>query len=347
MKTLLVDGNWNLRRNYEKREIFSSKGEHCGGVYGFLETLGNTINKILPDRVIVMWDGEMSGKLRHDIYPLYKADHKEWDEDYYIRTEKEIDAETRKKISCSNQKVQTKNLIDSLFIRQAEVDLIEGDDLIALYVLGKDEDEQVIIYSRDKDYYQLVDENIYVLRPADNIIVTPQNFKGLFKYTHKNSLILKCFEGDSSDNVSGVPGVAFKTILKYFPKFAEEEYTIDRFILEAVEIYNQKVEGNNKSLKTLESLIGSRKTVERNKILMDLHNPMVNEEAINEIEIIRQCVLAKENGQFDRSIQDAIKIAVSEGYHRFMYNGDINNFFLPYQRIAAKEKEYTKKILQG
>ena len=50
-----------------------------------------------------------------------------------------------------------------MFIRQAEVDLIEGDDLIALYVQMKEKDEQVIIFSRDKDYYQLIDENVYVL----------------------------------------------------------------------------------------------------------------------------------------------------------------------------------------
>jgi len=42
-----------------------------------------------------------------------------------------------------------------------------------------------------------------------------------------------------------------------------------------------------------------------------------------------------------------MKEVIKEGYTRFMFNGDINNFFMPYQRIAAKEKEYTKKILEG
>lgn len=341
-KVLIVDGEWNLKRNFKKRtDLFSFSGEHCGGVYGFLETLGSTINKVLPDRVIVVWDGEMSGKLRHDIYPLYKADHKDWDPDAYLRTESQLDAEMRSKVSCSNQKRQTKNLIDGLFIRQAEVDLIEGDDLIALYVLSREEDEQIVIFSRDKDYYQLIDENVHVLRPADNIIVTPKNFKGLFGYTHKNSLILKCFEGDASDNVSGIPGVAYKTIIKHFPKFKDEEYTIDRFIDETYELYGKK------KLKVFEAILGARHVYNRNKLIMDLKNPLVNDEAIKEMEIIRECVLAKEGGQFDRSVQDVMKEVIKEGYTRFMFNGDINNFFMPYQRIAAKEKEYTKKILEG
>jgi 5'-3' exonuclease len=342
MKVLLVDGEWCLKRSFNARkDLFSFKGEHCGGVYGFLETLGSTINKVLPDRVVVVWDGERSGQLRHDIYPLYKADHKEWDAEAYMRTEAQLDAEMRSKVSCSNQKLKTKNLLDGLFIRQAEVDLIEGDDLIALYVQMKEKDEQVIIFSRDKDYYQLVDENVYVLRPADNIIVTPTNFKSLFGYIKENALMLKCIEGDSGDNVAGVPKVAYTTIVKYFPKFKDEVYTIDRFVDEAFELYHTKKH------KVLENIMGSRGLCKRNKILMDLRNPLVNEEAIKEVEIIRECVMAKEGGQVDRSIQDAMSALIKEGYTRFMYNNDINTFLLPYQRIATKEKEYTRKILEG
>lgn len=342
MRTLLVDGEWNLKRNYKKRvDLISNAGEYCGGVYGFLETLGATINRVMPDRVVVVWDGEMSGKLRHDIYPLYKQDHKDWDPDAYLQTKEQLDAEMRSKVSLRNQKRKTKNLIDGLFIRQAEVDLIEGDDLIALYVLNKEPDEDIIIFSRDRDYYQLIDEKVSVLKPTGNIIITPNNFKQLFGFILENALLLKCIEGDESDNVAGIPGVALKTILKYYPKFADEEYTVDRFIHESFEMYSKK------KLKTFESMMGSRKICERNKILMDLKNPMVNEEAINEMDIVKHAVMAKENGQFDRSVSDVMNACIKEGYVRFMQNHDISEFFMPYQRVSIKEKEYAKKILQG
>lgn len=344
LKSVLVDGEWLLKRHFNRKDIlFSNKGEQCNGVVGFLESLGSIANKIMPDRIVVVWDGDMSGKLKHDIYPLYKAGHKEWDEEYYFKTAEKIDDELKSKVSCSNQKRKIKNLIENLFIRQSEVEYIEGDDLIALYCLKKQEDEHVIIYSRDKDYYQLISETVSVLRPADGIILTPKNFKGLFGFTHLNCLMLKCFEGDDSDGVPGVPGLALKTILKYFPKFKDEEYTIERFIEEAIEIYSS----GKKKLKTIETVMGSRKIVERNKKLMDLKNPIVNQEAIEEIEMIKDCVLAKEGGYVDRSMKDAMHDVIAEGYVRHMYNQDINKFFLPFHRIAAKEKEYTQKVLNS
>lgn len=348
MKTLLVDGEWNLKRNFKARgNIFSNNGEHCGGVFGFIETLGIAINKVLPDRVIVFWDGEMSGKMRYDLYPLYKEGHKPWEPESYIRSEQEIDDDLKRKYSCNNQKLKTKNLIDGLFIRQSEVDLIEGDDLIALYILTKPEDEKIFIFSRDNDYLQLITDDVYVLNPnhkkdsPEPLFYTPTNFKQHFGFTLKNALLFKCIDGDDSDNISGIPGVGLTTLLKYFPKFAEEEYTVDRLIEEAFTLYSKK------KLKTLEAILGSRKLCELNKRLMDLKNPMVNDEAINEIETIRHCVLAKENGQVDRSIQDIMKEVMTEGYVRYMWNNDINHFFLPYNRIAVKEKEYTNQILNG
>lgn len=341
-KVLICDGEWNLKRNFKKRtELFSRRGEHAGGTFGFLETLGIVINKVLPDRVVVMWDGDMSGKLRHDFYPLYKHDHKSWDEETYFRTQESLDAEARMRVSCTNQKIKVKNFLESLFIRQVEVDYIEGDDLIAQYILTKPEDESVIIYSRDKDYYQLISEDVYVLRPADNIIVTPSNFKKLFGYTHLNSLMVKCFEGDSSDNVSGVPGIALKTLLKYFPRFADEPYTIDRIISEAYDLYGKK------KLKTLENILGSRKIYERNNILMNLHQPLLNKEAIEQVNIIQNCVLAHEDGYVDRSVLDVIKEVRNEGYDRWMINNNVDAFFAPYHRIALKEKQYTKSVLEG
>jgi DNA polymerase-1 len=342
-KTLIVDGDWNLKRNYSARDILSINGEHCGGVFGFLENLGMIINKTLPDRVVVVWDGDMSGKLRHDFYPLYKNSHKSWDEETYYKTIQEINDEEKRKISISNQKRKLKNIFENLFIRQVEVEYIEGDDLIAQYVLTKEPKESIIIYSRDQDYYQLIDTDVSVLRPADGILLTEKNFKKLLGYTHKNCLLLKCFKGDPSDEISGVPGIGIKTLLDYFPLLKEEEYTVDRIISEAVALYNSQ----KKKHKTLEPIMGSRSIINRNWKLMDLKNPFLNEGAIKEIELIRFSVLAKEDGFVDRSVHEAAKQMISEGYQKYMYKNSIDNFLSPYYRISAKEKEYTKKMLES
>ena len=76
MRTLLIDGNWLLKKNYHKRKLEEANGEKCGGSYGFLDSLKAVINKILPCRVVVMWDGLSSGYLRYEIYKPYKSNRK-------------------------------------------------------------------------------------------------------------------------------------------------------------------------------------------------------------------------------------------------------------------------------
>ena len=94
MKELLIDGEWNLKRNFMKRQDLFSKGEHCGGSYGFLDSLRSIVDKTMPDRVVVFWDGIMSGIFRKEMYPTYKGKRdKSWEEESYFFTNEEIDEE--------------------------------------------------------------------------------------------------------------------------------------------------------------------------------------------------------------------------------------------------------------
>lgn len=317
-----------------------AKGEHCGGSFGFLESLRSVINKIMPDRVVVMWDGPMGGKMRYEIYPNYKKDRdKSWDENSYYISEEEIDYEAKKKYSRLTQKIKVKNYLEELFIRQVEVDLIEADDLIAKYVLSKDEDEIIVIFSSDKDYYQLISEGVSVLRPSDDLMITISNFKEVFGYTHENALIMKCFEGDDSDSITGVDGVGEKSILKYFPRFVDEPYDVERFIKESIELYQQK------KIKLFEKIIGCRRIMERNIKLMDLHNPFLTEQAIEEVKEIRECLIVEDTSFTQRSISNAMKMMVKDGYDKHVWKENMEFFFRPFFRLVAKETEYSRKII--
>jgi len=340
MKTLIVDGDWNLKRNFMKREQMFAKGEHCGGSFGFLESLRSVINKVMPDRTIVMWDGPMGGKMRYEIYSHYKENRdKSWDEDSYFLSESELDHESKKKYSRLLQKIKVKNYLEELHIRQVEVDTIEADDLIAQYVLKKKADETIIIFSSDKDYYQLISESVSVLRPSDDLLINYSNFKTTFGYIPENALILRCFEGDDSDNIPGVDGVAMKSIIKYFPRFCDEVYDVDRFIKEGVELYQ------NKKIKIFEKIIGCRRIVERNYILMDLHNPFLNDKAIEEIQEIGECIIVEDNNFTQRSITTAMKMMIKDGYDKLVWQENMEFFFRPFYRLVAKETEYSKKML--
>lgn len=340
MRVLILDSNWNLKRNFLKRENMFAKGEHCGGSFGFLESLRAVINKDLPDRVVAMWDGIAGGKLRHDIYPHYKENRdKNWDEESYLLSEEETGYEATKKYSQLTQKIKVKNYLEELYIRQIEVPLVEADDLIAKYVLLKTPDEDIVIFSSDKDYYQLIQEGVSVLRPSDNFLITYKNFKETFGYIPENALIMKCFEGDTSDCIPGVDGVAEKSILKYFPRFSDEVYDIERFIKEAIELYQKK------KIKLFEKIIGCRRIIERNKKLMDLHNPFLTEEAIEEVENIRDCIMVEDNNFTQRSVSNAMKMMIKDGYNKLVWQENMDFFFRPFFRLVAKETEYSRKIL--
>jgi len=328
-----------------KRETLFAKGEYCGGSYGFLDSLRSVVNRVLPDRVVVMWDGIMSGKLRHNFYEKYKENrNKSWDENSYKLDEYELDVEEKRKYSILQNKVKVKNYLEDLFIRQSEIPEVEGDDLIALYVQMRAVDEQIIIFSSDKDYLQLIEPGISVLRPSDNLMITSENFKETFGYIPENTLVLRCFEGDASDNISGVDGIGVKTIMKYFPRFKDEKYSVDRIIQEAVDIY----QAPKKKVKALEKIIGSRKVFERNRILMDLRNPFVNEEAKKEIFEIRSCIIALEDINYmQRSISNAFKLALRDGYNTLMWQENMELFFRPFYRLVAKEKEFTKSTIEN
>lgn len=325
-----------------KRETLFAKGQYCGGSFGFLDSLRSVVNKVMPDRVVVMWDGVLGGKLRHDIYPKYKESRgKSWDEDSYIMTDEIINEEKKRKYSILQQKIKVKNYLEELFIRQAEVEYIEADDLIALYVKMKLPTEDIVIFSTDKDYIQLVDEGVSVFRPSDQKMVTAENFKEIYGYIKENALSLRCFEGDTSDNIQGVDGVAFKTLTKYFPKFIDEPYSVDRIIEEAVGMYGEK------KIKFFEKLIGCRRVFERNKKLMDLKNPMINEKSEQEISEIRDCIIAlADNTYMQRSITNAMKMMIADKYDKLVWQENMEFFFRPFYRLVAKEKEYTKNTIE-
>lgn len=345
MKVLILDGNWNLKRNYERHtELVSSRGDACSGSFGFLDSLRSVLNHNLSiDRVCTFWDGLASGVLRYDLYPAYKNNrNKSFEIESYLMTPEQIDDAERKKFSILQQKIKVKNYLEELFIRQLEVDTVEADDLIAQYCLTKQEDEEIIIFSRDKDYLQLVDDKISVLRPSSktgegNELITKANFKSKFGYIIENALTLRCFEGDTSDCIQGIDGVALTTILKYFPRFNDEIYTIDRFIEEAVELYTN----SKKKPKALEKIIGSRKVFERNYKLMNLKEPFLTEQAIVEIEEIRECVIATP----ERSIYNAQKMLSSDGMISLIWQNNVDLFFRPFYALSVKEKEYAKKML--
>jgi len=330
MKTLLIDGQWCLKKNFYKRKSLKSNGNLCGGTFGFLESLKAVLNRTLPDRVIVMWDGFNSGLLRFNEYKPYKAKRKNYllNEEKIYTTEVPENDKDAEKISIYHQKRRVQKYLDELFVRQTEVDTIEADDLIAHYALNRGPDEEIIIYSRDGDFFQLVSEGISVLNPDKFKLVTIDNFKEVFGYTVENELMLKCFKGDDSDEIPGINGITKENLLEKFPDIANEKYTYNRLVEEC---YEQK---EKKKIKYYDKIIHCRSELYRNAKLMDLRRPFLNEEAKTEIyDLLKRGITTD-----DRSIKKAMSMFVEDGFTEFVGSDMVDYFFSIFYNIMNKEK---------
>ena len=334
--TLLIDGQWVIKKNFHKRINYEAKGVKCGGSYGFLDSLRTVISKILPDRVVVMWDGENSGELRYDIYKPYKSNRKKsWGKELEILNNSDflVTDEDKEKFDLMRQKSVAQELLQEFCIRQAQVNKIEADDLIAYYILASNRpDEKIVIYSRDKDYLQLISNSVSILSPDTFELITIENFKQTFGYTIDNALIFKCFKGDSSDKISGVSGVTVEKLLEHFPRMADEKYTHKRLVEES---YNKKRE---KKLKFYDKIINCGPILYRNAELMNLKQPFVNDEAKKIVEEVIVCKLDTENF----TINSAMSLFMSKGFSKFVSNQYMDIFFAPYFMIMNKEKEYSR-----
>lgn len=341
IKTLIVDGNWLLKRHFKAQQnLKSSNGELCGGTVGFLFSLKTVVNKILPDRIVIAWDGYHAGKLRYNIYPPYKASRgKRFDiEDRAIATGGVLSDSDREKVELLRQKVATQNILEELFIRQMEVDYIEADDLIAEYVLKSEEepDEIVYIFSRDKDYLQLISEKTFIITSDSLWTMNKSEYEKKYNHTIENELLFKCFEGDDGDDIEGVNGITRNTLIKYFPNIAKEKYLYSRLVDECYEAKKDKKTGKRK---VYDKIIQAEHVLYRNAKLMNLRKPFLNIEAKRLVDVVKHGTLDD-----SREISSAIALLTKEGLMMYVGEDYANDFFSPFYMIMSKEKEYTQKM---
>jgi 5'-3' exonuclease len=347
MKTLLIDGQWNLKRNFlppHRKNLKGANGKLCGGTFGFLDSTKAVLNKMIPDRVVVAWDGFHAGKMRYNIYKGYKSKReKDWEsETRIIATEGIGSPEDAEKFQLLVQKIEIQTYLDELFVRQMEADYVEADDLIAYYILGStDPNEHIYIFSRDQDFYQLISDRVSIISPDSFEIITIHNFKEKMGFCVENALLVKCIEGDDSDEIAGIGGVKRTTLLEYFPAMADEKYTYKRLVEEACSIQDARENGKpkKKRLAKLDTIIESESVVYKNATLMNLKKPFLNQEAIDLVDAVRaQCL------DSDRSIESAMQMFAKDGFNKFVGENNLGYFFGPFYNLKSKEKEFEASL---
>ena len=261
---LIIDGLNTFIRVFSAVPALNDDGMHVGGVIGFLKSVGANIRQFQATRCIVVFDGTGGSQRRRKLYPDYKANRK--NKTKLNRYDEFADLVDEQK-SMKQQFSRLVEYFDTLPLTVISVDNIEADDVIA-YITKQyyeNTDNKVTIVSSDRDFIQLVNDDIRVWSPTKKILYTREKVQDEFGILPENYLLYRMMSGDASDNIPGIDGVGLKTLVKRFPDIVENRCTFDDIIVNA----NKQLESGGK-LKILNEIVTNREVLLRNYKLMQL-----------------------------------------------------------------------------
>ena len=246
MNTLLiVDGSNLLFQMFYgmPTRILNSNGVAIHGTLGFIGALLKMIRQYSPSHIIVIFDGECENA-RCELSPDYKANRPDFDQ----LPEEDIPFSQLPHIfSC----------LDTLGVQYYETRSCEADDIIAAYALKYGKAEKVIISSQDSDFFQLITENVSVLRyrGKSSVMCTSEYIKeklGIFPFQYAD---YKSLVGDKADNIKGAEGIGPKTAALLLNEFNSLEGILDNVEAIKKEHIRNSIKANKERLRLNYKLI--------------------------------------------------------------------------------------------
>lgn len=217
MRPILVVDSMNLFiRAYSACPDMSSQGHQVGGTVGFLRTLKKLFNEIQPSEAFLVWEGGGSRR-RKSLFSEYKENRRPEKLNRFYEDDIPDSEENRQ-----HQLVTLIGLLKHMPLRQLYVSDCEGDDVIAYLSRGPLKGQEKIIASSDKDMYQLLDDFTNVYSFHKKRVIRPLDVEEEFRITPSNFALAKSLCGDPSDNIPGIQGVGFRTLVKRFPFLGTE-----------------------------------------------------------------------------------------------------------------------------
>lgn len=211
---LLIDGSSLLfRAFYAIKNLTTKDGIYTNGVYGFLTMYAKAVEMIKPAYVMVAFD-RSGPTFRTKDYEEYKGTRDKAPEE------------------LSAQFGILKDVLDALNIKHIDMDSYEADDIIGtLAKQNEDKNIENFLLTGDRDYFQLVDFNTKVLYTKRGItdleIVDEDYVRDKYGVDPAQLIDVKGLQGDTSDNIPGVPGVGEKTALKLIKEYGSLEGVYD------------------------------------------------------------------------------------------------------------------------
>lgn len=204
---------------FSKNPRINSKGLNTGAQFGFTNSLYEIIDKKKPTHIAVAFDTK-APTFRHEQYEPYKANREETPEDIKLAIP------------------MIKDIVRSFNIPVLELDGYEADDVIGTFAKkAAKKGFEVFMMTPDKDYGQLVEEHIYLYKPAFmgnavDVMGIPEILAKWDIERIDQVVDMLGLQGDAVDNIPGIPSVGPKTASKLLKQYG----TVENIVAHAHEL---------------------------------------------------------------------------------------------------------------
>jgi DNA polymerase-1 len=270
-RVLIVDALNTFMRSYAAIPTLDEDGNHIGGMAGFMKSLGFAIRSFKPTRVVLVFDGKGGSQRRRKIYKEYKANRKP---PTRLNRSYDMTTDEQERENMKWQLVSLVEMVECLPVSILALDHIEADDTIAYFSeLVTKNGGNSIIYSTDKDFLQMVNENVKLYNPVKKKTFDIDVVLETYGVHPNNFVFYRSLLGDKSDNIDGIKGAGEKTVLKYIPELADANTEVN------LDLVEQKYADIKKKPKLVENILDNTSIVNRNLELMNLRDVNINIDA--------------------------------------------------------------------
>ena len=266
-KLVLIDGNSIMNRAFYgimgSKMLTTEDGKYTNAIYGFLAILFNIMDDIKPQYIAVAFD--LKGKLkRKEIYEGYKANRHGMPEE------------------LAEQMPVIKDVLKAMNIDIIEKEGYEGDDILGtLAKYGEKQGLDVTILSGDRDTFQLASDHITIRIPRTKAGKTEtENYnrtKILEEYGIEPEQLIevKALQGDTSDNIPGIPGIGPKTAVSLIQKYHSVEE-----LYKKIELGEDDLKGKQK-----ENIVANKEMAELSKVLGKIDTEVPLEDTLENLKV--------------------------------------------------------------
>jgi DNA polymerase-1 len=219
----LVDGYALIYRAFFamiNRPLRTSRGENTSAIWG----VANFLHRLFEDRrpEYLVWVHDAGTSFRTDAYPEYKATREKLDEELQEDFDRSVD--------------RVEELLCGFNAKLVVVEGYEADDVIGtLAAQASQQGLQAVIVSGDKDFYQLISEDVVVLNPGrggpapiGESLADLTNATERLGVPPERVVDYLALVGDASDNVPGVKGIGDKTARALIEAYGDLESILSR-----------------------------------------------------------------------------------------------------------------------